>query len=93
MVVLSEPLNFPQSQDFSDAIQVEFGLDKCECGTLTETSNVQIDPDTCIKELQQEGTYKYLDVNEGLDGWHSTCYNEREGKKGILQEDKAVSQE
>ena len=49
---------------------MEFGLDKCakatfKRGKLTETSDIQIDLDTCIKELDQEGTYIYLGVNEG----------------------------
>ena len=34
-------------------------------GKLTETSDIQIDLNTGIKELDQEGTYKYLGVNEG----------------------------
>ena len=41
-------------------------------GKLTETSNVQIDPDTCIKQLEQEGAYKYLGVNEGDGVQHAT---------------------
>ena len=28
-------------------------------GTLAETPDLQIDTDTCIKELDQEGTHKY----------------------------------
>lgn len=43
----------------------KFGLEKCEKATfkrgkLTETSDLQLDSDTCIKELDQEGVYKYL---------------------------------
>ena len=42
---------------------MEFGLDKCakatfKRGKLAEISDIQIDLDTCIKELDQEGTYK-----------------------------------
>ena len=49
---------------------MEFGLDKCakatfKRGKLTETSDIQLDTDTCIKELEQENTYKYLGVDEG----------------------------
>ena len=35
-------------------------------GKLTETFDIQLDTDTCIKELEQEiNTYKYLGVDEG----------------------------
>ena len=30
-----------------------------------ETENIQIDLDTTIQQLEQEGTQKYLGVNEG----------------------------
>ena len=55
---------------FIDDIQMEFGLDKCskaKCkkGKLTTTENIQIDVDTTIQELEQEGAYKYLGGNEG----------------------------
>ena len=55
---------------FSDDIQMEFGLEKCskatfKKGKLTTTENIQIDLDTTIQQLEQEGTYKYLGVNEG----------------------------
>ena len=50
--------------------EIEFGLDKCakatfKRGKLTETFDLQLDTDTCIKELEQENTYKYLGVDEG----------------------------
>ena len=46
---------------FSNDIKMEFGLDKCakatfKRGKLTETSDLQLDIDTCIKELDQEDT-------------------------------------
>ena len=49
---------------------MEFGLDKCskakfKKGKLTTTENIQIDVDTTIQELEQEGAYKYLGGNEG----------------------------
>lgn len=55
---------------FSDDIRIEFGLKKCakvsfKSGTLAETSDLQIDTDICIKELDKEGTFKYLGVSEG----------------------------
>ena len=55
---------------FSDDIGMEFGLDKCakasfKRGKLSTTDNIFLDDDTIIKELDQESTYKYLDVNEG----------------------------
>ena len=49
---------------------MQFGLDKCakasfKKGKLTKTTNVKLD-DTCvIQELAQEGTYKYLGIDEG----------------------------
>ena len=50
---------------FSDNIRMELGLEKSakatfKRGKLTETSDLQLDSDTCIKELDQEGVYKYL---------------------------------
>ena len=48
---------------------MEFGLEVLQgCtqkGKLTTTENIQIDLDTTIQQLEQEGTYKYLGVNEG----------------------------
>ena len=34
-------------------------------GKLTETSDLQLDTDPCIRELDQEGVYNYLGINEG----------------------------
>ena len=61
---------------FSDDIKMEFGLDKYAKATfikskLTKTSNVVLNQDTAIKELDQEGTYKYLGINEGDGIQHS----------------------
>lgn len=55
---------------FSDDIGMEFGLDKCakasfKRGKLVNTDNIILDDDSVIKELDQEGTYKYLGINEG----------------------------
>ena len=55
---------------FSDDIEMQFELDMCakapfKKGKLTKITNVKLD-DTCvIQELAQEGTYKYLGINEG----------------------------
>ena len=51
-------------------------MDKCAKATfikgkLTKTSNVVLNQDTAIKELDQEGTYKYLGINEGDGIQHS----------------------
>ena len=48
---------------FSDDIKMEFGLDKCakatfKRGRLTKTTNLHLDVDTVIEELEQDGTYK-----------------------------------
>ena len=55
---------------FSDNIRMELGLEKSakatfKRGKLTETSDLQLDTDTRIRELGQEGDYKYLWINEG----------------------------
>ena len=62
---------------FSDDICMQFGLDKCakatfKKGKLSSTSDLQLQPDTIIKELSQEDTYKYLGVNEGDGIQHAT---------------------
>ena len=49
---------------------MEFGLDKCAKATfirgrLTSTSEVKLNEDTSIRELDQEETYKYLGIYEG----------------------------
>ena len=56
-------------KEFSADIQMEFGLERCskatfKKGKLTTTENIQFDLDTTIQQLKQEGTYKYLGVNE-----------------------------
>ena len=56
-------------KQFSDDIGMEFGLEKCakasfKKGKLTSTGNIVIDVDTEIQELDQEGVYKYLGVDE-----------------------------
>ena len=61
---------------FSDDIKMEFGLDKCAKATFTKgklrkSENVVLDENTIIKDLEQEGTYKYLGVNEGNGIQHS----------------------
>ena len=61
---------------FSDDIEMEFGLDKCAKGTfkrgkLEGADNVVLDDESVIRELEQEGTYKYLGVNEGDGIQHS----------------------
>lgn len=66
---------------------MEFGLEKCAKaafvrGRLKNTRNLDLDTSTTIKELQQEGTYKYIEANEG-DGIQ--CGHEREDLERILQ--------
>ena len=55
---------------FSDDIGMEFDLDKCAKasfirGRLTSTSEIKLNEDTSIRELDQEETYKYLGIDEG----------------------------
>jgi len=66
---------------FSDDICMQFGLDKCakatfRKGKLTSTSDIHLEQDTIIKELNQEDTYKYLGVNEG-DGIQHAAMKEK----------------
>ena len=61
----------------SDDIRMEFGLEKCakatfKRGKLTKTSDLHIDTDTSIRELDQEEAYKYLGINEGDGIQHAT---------------------
>ena len=63
-------------KSFSENIGMEFGLDKCanatfkRCG-LADTSNIELNVNTIIQDLDQEGTYKYLGVSEGDGVQHS----------------------
>ena len=61
---------------FIDDIGMEFGLDKCakatfKRGKLVTSENIELSDDTIIMQLDQEGTYKYLGVNEGDGVQHS----------------------
>ena len=63
-------------KQFSDDIGMEFGLEKCakasfKKGKLASTGNIVIDDDTEIQELDQEGVYKYLGVDESDGIQHS----------------------
>ena len=64
-------------QTFSDEIGMEFGLDKCakatfKHGKMVKSTNIVLNDNTVIKELDQENTYKYLGVNESNGIQHST---------------------
>ena len=55
---------------------MEFGLETCaktsfKNGKLDSTRNIVIDDDTEIQELDQEGVYKYLGVDESDGIQHS----------------------
>ena len=61
---------------YSNDICMEFGLEKCakatfKRGKLTSTEDIDLDINIKIKDLGQDGTYKYLGVNEGADIQHS----------------------
>ena len=54
----------------SDDIGMDFGLDKCvkvtfKRGKIVSTSNIHLDIDNIIKELDNEEMYKYLGIYEG----------------------------
>lgn len=63
-------------KQFSDDICMEFGLEKYakasfKKGKLALTGNIIIDEYTAIEELNQEGIYKYLGVDESDGMQHS----------------------
>ena len=63
-------------KQFSDDIGMEFGLEKCakpvsKKGKLASTGNIVIDDDTQIQELDEEGVYKHLGVDESDGMQHS----------------------
>ena len=49
-------------------------------GRLTETLSIEIDEATSIQEIDQEGTYNYLGINEG-DGIDHSVMKEKIRKK------------
>ena len=56
-------------KQFSDDNGKIFGLEKCDKasfkkGKLASTGNIVVADDTEIRELDQEGVYKYLGVDE-----------------------------
>ena len=62
---------------FSNDIIMQFGLDKCakatfKSGKLTTTADIHVDTNTLIQELEQEGTNKYLGINEVNGIQHAT---------------------
>ena len=66
---------------FSDDICMQFGLAKYakatfKRGKLTQTTDITVDTYTTIKELEQEGAYKYLGINEG-DGIQNATMKEQ----------------
>ena len=55
---------------------MEFGLDKCtkatfKKGRLADSSNIELDLNTVIQDLEQEGTSKYLEISKGDGIEHS----------------------
>ena len=66
---------------FSDDIKMEFGLEKCaqatfKRGRLTKTTDLELEVNTVIEELEQESTYKYLGVSKG-DGIQHSAMKEK----------------
>ena len=66
---------------FSDEIAMEFGLDKCakatfKHGKIVKSTNIVLNDNTVIRELDQESKHKYLGVNESND-MYITLYHER----------------
>lgn len=55
---------------FSDDIGIDFGLDKCakvtfKKGRIIETTSIDLDFVTKIRELEQDEAYKYLGISVG----------------------------
>ena len=72
------------AKQFSDDIQMEFGLDKYAkatifCGKL-KAKNITLDTTTVIKDLEPEDNYKHLGVTEG-DGIQHSSMRKRIWKK------------
>nr|XP_058968495.1 uncharacterized protein LOC131794954 [Pocillopora verrucosa] len=68
-------------KQFSDDVGMEIVLEKCakagsKKGKLTSTGNIVINKDAEIQELDQEGLYKYLSVDES-DGIHHSKMKEK----------------
>ena len=64
-------------KSFSDDIGMKFGLEKCAKATfikgkLTNTTSIELENDTTIRELEQEEVYKYLGINESNGIKHAT---------------------
>ena len=64
-------------KQYSEDIQMEFGLDKCVKCTLVHgktkiTDSILIDESTTIQELENEASYKYLGIEEGPQVQHKT---------------------
>ena len=60
---------------FSDDIDMEFGLEKCDKiafkrGKLVHSKNLVIDIKRAIQELEQGKTYKYLGIEESEGTLH-----------------------
>ena len=69
------------AKKFSDDIGMGFAVDKCAKATfirgrLTPTSEIKMNEDTSIKELDLEGTYKNLGIAEG-DGMQHAKMKEK----------------
>ena len=65
------------AKTFSDEIGTDFGQDKCakatfKHGKMVKSTNIVLNDNTVIKELEQENTCNYLGVNESNVIQHST---------------------
>ena len=68
-------------KQFSDDIQMKFGLDKCAKATflrgkLLKAKSITLDSTTIIKDLEPKQSYKYLGVTEGDEIQHSSMREE-----------------
>ena len=68
--------NRPAENHQIDDIGMEIGLDKCAKATvkrrrLADSSNTELYVNTVIQDLEQEGTYQYLEISKGDGIQHS----------------------
>ncbi|KAM3959727.1 uncharacterized protein ACR2FA_006251 [Aphomia sociella] len=59
------------TQDFSNSIRMEFGVDKCavlhvQRGRVMNSESIQLPENICLRSLSEVETYKYLGMSESL---------------------------
>ena len=78
---------------FSADIGMQFGLDKCAKvtfmkGKIVKTENITLDVSNTIRELEQEGAYKYLGIKEAEEV--SNAANKEKVRKEFYRRVRAI---